>query len=83
MAGPIKTGGSEERMDCKIKWRYVTGSTKSSMFVCFTQVHTNACNFLTDAPIYICFTGNIVWSFGIYCDKYGAVIGNHYKITML
>ena len=53
------------------------------MFTCFTQVHTNACNFLTDAPIDTCFTGNIVGSFGIYCAKYGAVIGNHYKIKTL
>ena len=38
---------------------------------------------VTDAPIYTCFAGNIMWSFGIYCAKYGAVIGNHYKITTL
>ena len=54
-----------------------------SMFASFTQVHTNACNFLTDAPIDTCFTGNIMWSFGIYCAKYSAVIDNHYKITTL
>ena len=46
------------------------------------MVHTNACNFLTDAPIDTCFTENIMWSFGIYCAEYGAVIGNHYKITL-
>ena len=49
----------------------------------FTQVHTNACNFLTDAPIYTCFTGNIVWLFGIYCVKYGTVIDSYCKITTL
>ena len=51
---------------------------KSSIFV---QVHTSACNFLKDSPIYKCFTGNIVWSFGIYCTKFYAVISNCYKIT--
>ena len=60
----------------------MTGSAKPSMFMCFIQVHTNACNFLIDVPIDTRFTGNIVGSFGIYCVKYGAVIGNHYKITM-
>ena len=53
------------------------------MFACFTQVHTNACNFLTDALIDTCFTENTMWSFGIYCAKYSAVKGNHYKITTL
>ena len=56
---------------------------KPSRFACFTQVHTNACNFLADAPFYTCFTMKIVQSFGIYCVKYGTVIGSHYKITTL
>ena len=48
-----------------------------------TQVHTNACNFLTDTPTYTCFTGDVMWLYGIHCAKYRAVIGNNYKITML
>ena len=56
---------------------------KPSMFVCFTQVHTNACNFLTDIPIDTYFTENIMWSFSISCAKYSAFISNQYKITML
>ena len=53
------------------------------MFACFTQVHTNASNFLTDGPIDTCFTENIMWSFDFYCAKYSSVIGNHYKIKTL
>ena len=58
----------------------VTGSVKPSMFACFTQDHRNASNLITDASIDTCFTGNIMWSFSIYCAKYSVVIGSHYKL---
>ena len=51
------------------------------MFTCFTQVHSNACNFLIDIPIYKYFTASIMRSFGIKYAKFGEVTHNHYKIT--
>ena len=51
------------------------------MFACFTQVHTNAYNFVTDAPIYKCYIQGIIiigaWSFDINHAKCGEVTYNH------
>ena len=51
------------------------------MCVYFTLAHTNACNFLTNLSVYKCSVRNIVWSFGMYCGKFCAVIVNNNIFT--